>query len=305
MGPPSSGGTTVARGAEHPPGLPRRSGRRRPSRRLLYRYLEASRLAYADRNAYLGDPAFVDNPIAGLLSDRYAASARALIGPKAPTGPVAAGMPAASPPAGSSASVDQRRLDDAPERRRPMGNIVSYTFTIEQTGGNGIVVPGYGFLLNNELTDFDTASVTAPNRAAPAASARARRSPRRSSRKGASRCSRSARRAAPRSSPPCLQTLVNRIDLRHAAAGRARPRRARASATASTTEAESAFVDSPEGQRSLLNYWAGALPRARRRRDRRADRHRVQRQALQGGRRAGPPRRRLGHGRHADAGPNP
>ena len=37
------------------------------------------------------------------------------------------------------------------------GNIVSYTFTIEQTGGNGIVVPGYGFLLNNELTDFDIA----------------------------------------------------------------------------------------------------------------------------------------------------
>ena len=46
-----------------------------------------------------------------------------------------------------------------------MGNIVAYTFTIEQTGGNGVVVPGYGFLLNNELTDFDTASVTAPNSA--------------------------------------------------------------------------------------------------------------------------------------------
>jgi len=35
------------------------------------------------------------------------------------------------------------------------GNIVSYTFTIEQIGGSGIVVPGRGFLLNNELTDFD------------------------------------------------------------------------------------------------------------------------------------------------------
>ena len=43
-----------------------------------------------------------------------------------------------------------------------MGNVVSYTLTIESTGGSGIVVPGYGFLLNNELTDFDTA-VPHPN----------------------------------------------------------------------------------------------------------------------------------------------
>jgi gamma-glutamyltranspeptidase/glutathione hydrolase len=35
------------------------------------------------------------------------------------------------------------------------GNVVSYTFTIESWGGSGIVVPGYGFLLNNEMTDFD------------------------------------------------------------------------------------------------------------------------------------------------------
>jgi gamma-glutamyltranspeptidase/glutathione hydrolase len=45
------------------------------------------------------------------------------------------------------------------------GFVVSYTFTIESTGGNGIVVPGYGFLLNNELTDFDYSSLTAANRA--------------------------------------------------------------------------------------------------------------------------------------------
>ena len=40
------------------------------------------------------------------------------------------------------------------------GNIVSYTFTIEQTGGSGMVVPGRGFLLNNELTDFNFATGT-------------------------------------------------------------------------------------------------------------------------------------------------
>ena len=44
------------------------------------------------------------------------------------------------------------------------GNVVSYTFTIESTGGNGIVVPGWGFLLNNELTDFNFDSLTHPNR---------------------------------------------------------------------------------------------------------------------------------------------
>jgi len=44
------------------------------------------------------------------------------------------------------------------------GNVVSYTFTIESTGGNGVVVPGWGFLLNNELTDFNFDSLTHPNR---------------------------------------------------------------------------------------------------------------------------------------------
>ncbi len=44
------------------------------------------------------------------------------------------------------------------------GNVVSYTFTIESIGGNGVVVPGWGFLLNNELTDFNFDSTTHPNR---------------------------------------------------------------------------------------------------------------------------------------------
>ena len=55
--------------------------------------------------------------------------------------------------------------DDAPHRRpTAAGNVVSYTYTIESTGGNGIVVPGWGFLLNNELTDFNFDSLTHPNR---------------------------------------------------------------------------------------------------------------------------------------------
>ena len=127
----------------------------------LYRYLEASRLAYADRNAYLGDPAFVDNPIKGLLDPGYAAQRAALIPPISANAPVAAGNPPTSAQPGSSASVDRVGSTTHLSVADKHGNVVAYTFTIEQTGGNGIVVPGYGFLLNNELTDFDIGSLTA------------------------------------------------------------------------------------------------------------------------------------------------
>ncbi|MGI8645193.1 MAG: gamma-glutamyltransferase, partial [Nocardioides sp.] len=58
------------------------------------------------------------------------------------------------------------------------GNVVEYTLTIEQTGGSGIVVPGRGFLLNNELTDFSTVySATDPNRIQPGKRPRSSMSP--------------------------------------------------------------------------------------------------------------------------------
>ncbi len=126
-------------------------------------YLEASRLAFADRNAYLADPEYVEAPVAGLLSKPYAAQRRALIDQQlAASAPVAAGDPY---PFQQDASYPLR-----PAPRKLLqegahtthltvsdkdGNIVSYTFTIESWGGSGIVVPGYGFLLNNEMTDFD------------------------------------------------------------------------------------------------------------------------------------------------------
>ena len=145
---------------------PPRRGLRRPHGHAATRYLEASRLAYADRNRYIGDPSFVSNPIEGLLSDEYAATRAALIGPTAPTGTVAAGTPPGrAPPAAISASVERVGSTTHLSVADKDGNIVAYTFTIESTGGNGVVVPGYGFLLNNELTDFDIDSVTAPNRA--------------------------------------------------------------------------------------------------------------------------------------------
>jgi len=171
MGPPSSGGSTVGEALN----ILEAIGSQRPlaergRAEALHYYLESSRYAFADRNAYLGDSDYVDVPLAGLLSDSFAAERRALITDTAATSPVAPGDPyphqgasapgapqlAATPPrAGSTTHLTVSDRD---------GNVVSYTFTIESTGGNGIVVPGYGFLLNNELTDFNYDSTTHPNR---------------------------------------------------------------------------------------------------------------------------------------------
>src|SRR5436305_5176924 len=153
MGPPSSGGSTVGESLNILEGFNMHDLSRTQA---LHRYLEASRLAFADRNAYLGDPDVIDIPLTGLLSKQFAAQRRALIGPTAATSPVTPGNPytfqhAASTNGESREGVSTTHLTVADR----WGNIVSYTFTIEQIGGSGIVVPGRGFLLNNELTDFD------------------------------------------------------------------------------------------------------------------------------------------------------
>jgi gamma-glutamyltranspeptidase/glutathione hydrolase len=159
MGPPSSGGSTVGEALNILEGY-RPLGADRTQ--ALHRYLEASRYAFADRGRYLGDPAFVDVPLRCLLSDAFAAERRALITDTAANASVAASPTCAT---GAAAGADGEgpsttHLTVADDD----GWVVSYTFTIEATGGNGIVVPGWGFLLNNELTDFDIASTTAANR---------------------------------------------------------------------------------------------------------------------------------------------
>src|SRR4051794_8712117 len=168
MGPPSSGGTTVAEVLNILKGYQPLGASRVEA---LHRYLEASRYAFADRNAYLADPAFFKVPVAGLISDSYATERRNLITGRAAASPVAPGNPyddqgQAAPAAAGSADVSHPRQSTThlvvTDRK---GNAVSYTFTIESIGGNGVVVPGYGFLLNNELTDFNFDSTTHPNRA--------------------------------------------------------------------------------------------------------------------------------------------
>jgi gamma-glutamyltranspeptidase/glutathione hydrolase len=163
MGPPSSGATTVGESLNILEGFTPLGTSRAE---VLHRYLEASRLAYADRNAFVADPVFTNVPLAGLLSDSFAAERRALIGPTAARSPVPAGNPVDNTARAGSATVsrpDQSTTHLTVADRK--GNIVSYTFTIESIGGNGVVVPGYGFLLNNELTDFNYESFTLPNRA--------------------------------------------------------------------------------------------------------------------------------------------
>jgi gamma-glutamyltranspeptidase/glutathione hydrolase len=159
MGPPSSGGVGVGEALNILEGLPLSASDRT---RSLHYYLEASRLAFADRNAYLADPDYFDVPLRCLLSDRFAAERRSLITETAGTSPAAAGnCPTRGHVSASTEGPSTTHLTVADDR----GYVVSYTFTIESTGGNGIVVPGYGFLLNNELTDFNYGSTTHPNRA--------------------------------------------------------------------------------------------------------------------------------------------
>jgi gamma-glutamyltranspeptidase/glutathione hydrolase len=125
----------------------------------LHRYLEASALAFADRNRYVGD----DTPRAvldELLNQRFARERACLINPtEALIKPVAPGIPDGSYDRCTVAApalvlTNERGTTNLTVADR-WGNVVEYTLTIEQIGGNAMVVPGRGFLLNNELTDFN------------------------------------------------------------------------------------------------------------------------------------------------------
>jgi gamma-glutamyltranspeptidase/glutathione hydrolase len=158
MAPPSSSGTTVGEALNILSGYKLAS---EPRATALFHYLEASRLSYADRNAYVGDPRYVSVPTAGLLDPAFAATRRCLIGDQALTSPVAPGN---STPPYSGCSTPQAQAQPAEGGHTnnivtadKWGDIVAYTNTINFFGGSGQVVPGYGFLLNNEMTDFDFA----------------------------------------------------------------------------------------------------------------------------------------------------
>ena len=106
---------------------------------------EALRRAYADRNSSLGDPAFIDNPVEKLLSKDYAASLRASIDPNraTPSRDVRGGFAAIEKPETTHFSIVDAE-----------GNAVAVTYTINGGFGAGVVAPGTGFLLNDEMDDF-------------------------------------------------------------------------------------------------------------------------------------------------------
>ncbi|GAA3611966.1 gamma-glutamyltransferase [Kineosporia mesophila] len=183
---PSSGGIAVAEALnllEEYPGGPLG---RLPEAQYLHRLAEASATAFADRNRYVGDR--VGTPTAELVSQDFAAErACQLFDPeKAAARPIPFGTPDGDygdcdrPAVSQEAARDDHGTTHLTVADR-WGNVATYTLTIEQTGGSGITVPGYGFLLNNELTDFDfvplTAGVPDPNLPGPGKRPRSSMSP--------------------------------------------------------------------------------------------------------------------------------
>jgi gamma-glutamyltranspeptidase/glutathione hydrolase len=160
IAPSSSGGTTVGEALNI---LERTDLSKATQARYLHRFIEASRIAFADRGRWVGDPKAEDVPTEQLLSQRFADSRGCLIkddavltsplAPGDPRHPGACGTPGdkAAPTTYEGENTTHLTVADK------WGNVVAYTLTIESTGGSGITVPGRGFLLNNELTDFSFA----------------------------------------------------------------------------------------------------------------------------------------------------
>jgi gamma-glutamyltranspeptidase/glutathione hydrolase len=144
--PPSSGGTTVCEILHVVEGYdPKAFGFH--SARSVALIAAAMSRAYADRNVFLGDPAFVANPLERLLSSDYAVSIRARIGASPAKAPAA--------PHETAETTHYSVVDKD-------GNAVAVTYTINGYFGAGVIAPETGFFMNNEMDDF-TAKPGTPN----------------------------------------------------------------------------------------------------------------------------------------------
>ncbi|WP_028969783.1 gamma-glutamyltransferase family protein [Sphingomonas sp. URHD0057] len=123
-------------------------------------FAEASRLMYADRDKYVGDPAFVKVPVAGMVDVAYVASRRHLIGTTAGA-PPEAGRPELAPLMAADRTLEPTGTSHFIVRDAA-GNVVSMTTTVESIFGTGRMVDG--FFLNNQLTDFSFSPVDAQGR---------------------------------------------------------------------------------------------------------------------------------------------
>lgn len=150
--PPSSGGVIICEMLNILEGYPLKDWGFR-SAQAVHHQIEAMRHAYADRNAYLGDPDFVKNPIERLLDKNYAAKIRAAIDP-AKAG-VSQDIKPGVPPHEGSNTTHYSIVDK-------WGNAVSVTYTLNDWFGARVTAGKTGVLLNNEMDDF-TAKVGVPN----------------------------------------------------------------------------------------------------------------------------------------------
>lgn len=144
--PPSSGGVTICQTLNILEGYDlKKMGFN--SAEYIHTLTEAMRHAYMDRNTFLGDPEFVDNPTEKLLSKAYAEELRKEIKPNqaTPSTQVQPGMgPHEKPETTHYSVVDEK------------GNAVSTTYTINGRFGSVVIPPGTGFFLNDEMDDFTT-----------------------------------------------------------------------------------------------------------------------------------------------------
>jgi gamma-glutamyltranspeptidase / glutathione hydrolase len=165
MPPPSGGGITAIQQLKMLEQFPigdKTQGYGFGEKNTLHVMIEAMRLSFLDRNYWEGDGDFVKVPTSGLLSSAYLAARGALI--KVATALGAASLAPGNPLSNDvSGTVSVTSTSDPREGTHTThfvvadkdNNVVSYTTTVESLFGSGIMVPGYGFLLNNQLTDFN------------------------------------------------------------------------------------------------------------------------------------------------------
>jgi gamma-glutamyltranspeptidase / glutathione hydrolase len=217
----------------------------------------------------VGDPDYNQVPLAQLLSPDFAAERACAIDPdQALVKPVPAGDPDGEyGPCPAEDAATQEGGGEGPNTTHltvgdAAGNIASYTLTIEQTGGSGITVPGRGFLLNNELTDFTFApsdpTVPEPNLPAPGKRPRSSMSPTIVLHDGEPLLA----LGSPGGSTiitTVLQTLVNRIDRHMNLAEAIAAPRASQRNTASV-DAEPAFIDAHREELTALGHTFTTTP---------------------------------------------
>lgn len=116
------------------------------STELMHLESEAMARAFMDRNAYMGDPGFVHNPVEQMLSKEYAAERRATINPRRATPPEDL-----RPGLKDGPSTTHYSIVDAE------GNAASITTTLNNSYGSAVTVTGAGFLLNDEMDDLASA----------------------------------------------------------------------------------------------------------------------------------------------------